>query len=351
MSAATLETSLLETRGSANELGAFVVAVTFARSSPGGTRSPAAFALGDGTLRLARPGEDGEWPTVQAHDGAALALAPDTRGGFVSGGDDGRFVRVDADGTVHELAAFGGKWVEQAASFWDGRSGVLACAAGKFVHLFSADGAKLKALEHPSTVTGIAFDGKGKRVAASHYNGASLWFVGSASGTPRRLEWKGSHTGVALHPAAEAVVTAMQENALHGWRLPDEHDMRMSGYPAKPETLGFTRSGKYLASSGADAIVLWPFFGGGPMGKPPLELAQMEVLCTRVACHPVEEVVAAGYADGSVIIVEIASKRVLRVAPAGHGPVTALAWSGDGAALAFGTEQGFAALVDFSKKP
>ncbi len=54
------------------------------------------------------------------------------------------------------------------------------------------------------------------------------------------------------------------------------HDMRMSGYPSKPESLGFTRSGKYLASAGADAIVLWPFFGGGPMGKPPLELAQSE---------------------------------------------------------------------------
>ncbi len=160
-----------------------------------------------------------------------------------------------------------------------------------------------------------------------------------------RLEWKGSHIGVAVHPAAEAVVTAMQENALHGWRLPDGHDMRMSGYPAKPESLGFTRTGRYLASSGADAVVVWPFFGGGPMGKPPIELAQRQAVCTRVACHPLVDLVAAGYADGAVELAVIATEGVAHAAPPGHGAITALAWAPDGEWLAFGTESGFAGLL------
>ncbi len=346
MSEVAVPAFLLETRGTARDLGAFVVAAAFDRAG-----RQAAFALGDGTLRFVDlPNRFGEWTIVEAHDGAVLCLMADLREGFVSGGDDGRLARVSAAGEVTQMAAFGGKWVDQAASFSDGKSGVIACAAGKFVHLFSAAGEKLRSLEHPSTVTGISFDGKGKRVAVSHYNGASLWFVGSSAGTPRRLEWKGSHTGVALHPAAEAVVTCMQENALHGWRLPDEHDMRMSGYPVKPESLSFTRSGKYLASSGADAIVLWPFFGGGPMGKPPVELAQQDVLCTRVACHPRDDIVAAGYADGSVVLVEIASQRVLPVKPASDGPVSALAWGGNGGWLAIGTEKGFGAIVDLSSR-
>jgi WD40 repeat protein len=339
-------TALIETRGTSFELAAFVVGAVFDRT---GTR--AAFALGDGSLRVAETSAPSALQNYMLHDGAVLALAADVRSGFLSGGDDGKFLRLGEDGTVRELAAFGSKWVEQVACFADGKAGVLACAAGKNVHLFDASGEKLKALEHPSTVTGIAFDGKGKRVAASHYNGATLWFVGSKTDTGRRLEWKGSHIGVAVHPAAEAVVTSMQENALHGWRLADSHDMQMSGYPSKSESIGFTRSGKYLASSGADAIVLWPFFGGGPMGKPPLELAQLpNILCTRVACHPVEDVVAAGYADGQVLLADITTKRVLRVASPGHGPVTALAWSGNGAWLALGTESGFAALVDFNRK-
>ena len=143
---------------------------------------------------------------------------------------------------------------------------------------------KLKELPHPSTVTGLTFDGSGKRVAASHYNGATLWFVAAKADSPRKLEWKGSHTAIAIHPDGEAVVTAMQENALHGWRLSDGQHMRMSGYPAKTESLSFTRNGKWLATSGADAMVLWPFFGGGPMGKAPIELAGGDgIICTRVA--------------------------------------------------------------------
>ncbi len=174
---------------------------------------------------------------------------------------------------------------------------------------------------------------------------------GAKSDSPRRLEWKGSHTGIAVHPAGDAVVTSMQENSLHGWRLADGQHMRMSGYPGKTSALSFTRNGKWLASSGADSVVLWPFFGGGPMGKAPNELAGGDgVICTSVACHPQHEAVAAGFSDGLVVLADIGSERILPVCAPGRGPVSALAWSAEGASLAIGTETGFAALVDFSKR-
>ena len=336
----------VETRGSTQELGAFVVAARFDR-----TGRELAFGLGDGTLRLVDPAAPaGGWRTANLHDGAVLALAAHPAAGFVSGGDDGRLVHLDADGSVHELAAFGMKWVEQVACF-PGEKGLIACAVGKTVHLFDAAGRKLKELVHPSSVTGLAFDAKGKRIAASHYNGTSLWFVAAKTDSPRVLEWKGSHVGLALHPESEAVVTAMQENALHGWALPDGKHMRMSGYPGKTRALSFSRTGKWLATSGADAMVLWPFFGGGPMGKAPMELAGGDgVLCSDVAFHPREEVVAGGFADGLVVLADVNSSRILPIAPPGRGPVSALAWSPAGMHLAIGTEEGFAAVVDMSKR-
>ncbi len=323
---------VLQARGDHRDLDAFVVAAAWVGNTP-------AFALGDGRLILAG------WRELQVHDGAILALAA-SPAGFITGGDDGGFRRTPANGAPETISQFGNKWVEQVAA----HGTVAVAAVGKSAHVF--DGAsKLKQLDHPSTVTGIAFDAKGKRIAASHYNGASVWFVAAKVDSPRRLEWKGSHIGIALHPGGDAVVTAMQENALHGWRLADGQHMRMSGYPAKTESLSFTRSGKWLASGGADTIVLWPFFGGGPMGKAPMELAGGDqVLCTRVAAHPQMDVVAAGFADGLVVLADIGSERILPVAPPGHGPVSALAWSEDGGWLAFGTETGFAALVDLSKR-
>jgi WD40 repeat protein len=339
---------ILNTRGVQRELGAFVVAAAFDRAAN------VAFALGDGTLRLAPRSGAGEWLSVAAHDGAALALAADAApAGFVCGGDDGRLVRVGADGAAGELAGFGTKWVEHVASFNDGKAPLLACSVGRQVYLFDAAGVKLKSLEHPSTVTGLVFDARGKRVGASHYNGASLWFVASRSDSPRRLEWKGSHTGIVISPDGDCVVTAMQENALHGWRLSDGQHMNMSGYPAKTDSMAFTRTGKWLATSGAGPIIVWPFSGDGPLGKAPTELAGADnVACTVVACHPQHEAVAAGFSDGSVVLADIASSRILPVAGSGsgRGPVSALAWSGDGATLAFGTETGFAALVDFAQR-
>jgi WD40 repeat protein len=339
---------LLQSRGTSRDLEAFVVAARFSRD---GRR--AGFALGDGTVHVAAVGDSGDWGAVTAHDGAVLDFAPDPSGdGFISGGDDGKLRRIGGDGGVTDVASFGMKWVEHVASYpLDKGKGLIAASVGKVVRLFDESGKLLKELTHPSTVTGLVFDGKGKRIGASHYNGASLWFVAAKTDTPRKLEWKGSHTGILIHPEGEAVVTAMQENALHGWKLPDGAHMRMSGYPSKTASLSFTRNGRWMATSGADAMVLWPFFGGGPMGKAPLELAGgAGIICTQVACNPNNLVVAGGFADGLVVVADIESSRVLPVVPPDHGPISALAWSPNGVLLAVGTETGFAALIDFSRR-
>lgn len=336
---------ILQSRGVHRGLDAFVVAAAFERDG-----QACAFALGDGAVWIAPVA--GDWSRHAVHDGAALALAPAAAPrGWISGGDDGLFTAIAADGSQSEIARFGMKWVEHVASFADGKAGLHACAVGRQIHLFDGAGHKLKSLTHPSSVTGMVFDARGKRIAAAHYNGASLWFVASKTDNPRLVEWKGSHTGIAMHPDGDVVVTAMQENALHGWRLTDGQHMRMTGYPAKTAALGFTCNGKWLASSGADSIVLWPFFGGGPMGRPPTELAGGDgVLCTMVAPHPAQELVAAGFSDGLVVVADIASARILPVAGPGRGSVSALAWSPDGTHLAFGAETGFAAIVDFTKR-
>ena len=324
---------LLESRGQTAQLGAYVTAACF---SPQGE---AGFALGDGTVRLG-----GNFTPIAAHNGATLSLSPHPKTGFCSGGDDGRLMHI-ADETS-EISKFGSKWVEHTTTF-AGKTPLIAAAVGKTVHLFSGNGEKLRELAHNSTVSGLTFDAKGKRLATSHYNGASLWFT-SSTAAPRVLEWKGSHTGIVMHPKDEAIVTSMQENALHGWTLPEGKHMRMSGYPAKTESLGFTKSGRWLATAGAESVVLWPFFGGGPMGKAHTELGMGDGIVRRIACHPDHEVVAAGFDTGLTLLIHINQGQILPLCGPGRGAITALAWSSTGSHLALGTETGFAALVDFT---
>src|SRR6202522_2480142 len=90
---------LIDHRGVSRELGAFVVAARFDRAG-----RTAAFALGDGTLRLVDLSDRATWRDVAVHDGGVLALAPDAGPrGFVSGGDDGTFRRISADDGVSEI--------------------------------------------------------------------------------------------------------------------------------------------------------------------------------------------------------------------------------------------------------
>src|SRR5476651_533544 len=160
---------LLQSRGVSRDLDAFVVAARFSRD---GRR--AGFALGDGTVRLGTPGTRDDWTSATVHDGAILDFAADPAGdGFVSGGDDGKVRRVNGNAGVSDVASFGSKWVEHIATYpLDKGKGLIAASAGKIVRLFDQSGQMLKELTHPSTVTGLVFDGKGKRIGASHYNGA-----------------------------------------------------------------------------------------------------------------------------------------------------------------------------------
>jgi WD40 repeat protein len=313
-------------------LGAFVVEAAFLGET-------AAFALGDGTVRLAA-GDDTR--AVGVHTGAILSAAMAGNGRLVTGGDDGKVALTDAGGAVETIAERPRKWIDHVAV---GPAGAIGFAAGRQAFVKFADGRE-RSFDHARAVGGIAFAPKGLRLAVARYDGVTLWWAGTGA-EPVTLDWKGAHIGVTFSPDGKTLVTAMQENALHGWRLDDGRDMRMSGYAAKPRSLSWSAKGRYLASSGANAAILWPFHHrDGPMGRQPLQLGAREEPVTRVACHPREELVAVGYRDGMVLAVRFADAEEALLRRPGDGPVSALAWDAAGRRLAFGTEGGAAGVVE-----
>lgn len=299
----------------------------------------AAFALGDGSLRLVAGGDE---MRVPVHAGAILSAAPAIDGRrIVTGGDDGIVAATDFGGAVERLAERPRKWIDRVAA---GPGGAVGFTTGRQVSVRLADGRE-RNLDLPRAAGGIAFAPKGLRLAIARYDGVTLWWP-ATDAEPTGLEWKGAHLAAAFSPDGKYVVTAMQDNALHGWRLADGKDMRMSGYPAKPRSISWSAKGRFLATSGANAAILWPFhFKDGPMGKPPLQLGAREVLVTRVACHPKQELVAVGYQDGMVLAVRFGDAEEAVIQRPGAGPVSALAWDGGGRRLAVGTEAGAAAVV------
>ena len=288
-------------------------------------------------------GDDGAISQIPVHGGAILCTVSDgTR--IVMGGDNGKVVALDAKGLVTLLATDPKRrWIDNVALHPDG---AVAWSAGKTAFVRSGKGEE-KSFDAPSTVGGLAFAPKGLRLAIAHYNGVTLWFPNMAA-KPEFLEWAGSHLGVTFSPDNKFLVTTMHEPALHGWRLADNRHMRMSGYPGRVRSMSWSAGGKGLATSGADTVIIWPFNSkDGPMGKEPAMLAPLQARVSAVACHPKQDIMAAGYSNGTVLMVRLEDGAEILLRRDAGAPISALAWNSKGTLVAFAAEDGEGGLLEF----
>ena len=309
------------------EAGEHVVSAVFLGETP-------VLALSDGSLKL---GER----RIDCH-GTGILVATSDGKRILSGGDDGKVILTDEAGHSQEMGEEKNRWIDAVAL---GADGACAWSTGKTVRARDAKGA-LKTLETKSSTQGIAFRPKGYQLAVAQNGGALIWMPNTLT-APEFLEWKGSHLDIVWSPDSRYVITSMQENQLHGWRLPEKAHMRMSGYPAKPRSMSWSMDGNWLATSGAEAAIVWPFASkDGPMGKAPRECGVRNKRVSKVAFHPKALVLALGYEDGFMLLVRLtdASEILVRAETRGE-PVTALAWDRAGTRLLFGTADGAAGLV------
>jgi WD40-like Beta Propeller Repeat len=347
---------LLNLLGASWDMGAPVVATAWDAES-----GAIGFALGDGHLAVAnakwkggprvepKPGGgvsviEAQAPAPQpvravCHQGSCLSLAADAGGGFLTGGDDGRVVHVPRMGAPAVLAHVPDSWVNALASC--GRTGTRAFASGRQVHRM-VEGV-VQSIDLPAPATAIAFSPDGENLAIAHSGGATLWSTGGSS---RLLAWSGYHRTLAWSPDSRYLVSGMQENALHGWRVADGGDMEMGGYPGQPLSLSFAHDGRYLATSGGTRPVCWGF--DPPNGADaPVECGiASKTPVTCVACHPQQSLIAAGYVNGAVLLCQPGSSEVLFIKGSGGGAVNALTWSGNGSRLALGTQDGLLAWLN-----
>jgi WD40 repeat protein len=326
-----MATIQLSDRVQSETLNTHIIATGFLGDTP-------VFACSDGRIAI-RGGQQ-----IAAHANGLLA-AVFTKDSVISGGEDGRVIRTTPDGKMTTIHDDKTKWIEVVTA---GPNGTVSWSSGK--HVFARDSKGIvKGWTAPSSARGLAFMPKGYRLAIAHYNGASLWFP-NASAEPDDLVWKGSHLDATVSPNGDYVVTSMQENALHGWRITDKAHMRMTGYPAKTRSMSWSHDGNWLATSGAEAAIIWPFSGkDGPMGKAPRECGVRPQRVSAVSFHPGALVLAIGYEDGVVLLVRLTDASELLVrAPKPEDKtkaITCMAWDEQGKRLVMGGADGFAGVL------
>uniref|UniRef100_I2Q0N1 WD40 repeat-containing protein n=1 Tax=Desulfovibrio sp. U5L TaxID=596152 RepID=I2Q0N1_9BACT len=324
------------------DFGAHVSACAF---SPDG--ETLALALGSGTVALFTP-TTGETVLAKAHAGAALCLVG-TPAGFVSGGDDGRVVLTGAGGVVRELAAEPGQWIEHVAASADGR--VLAAACGKRVILFDSESLAPHFLpELPSTIGGLAASLDGRALAATHYDGVTVYAPPRPDGRGNVFDGPGSNLTLVFSPDGGKMACATQDKSVRVYDLDQAAGYLLEGYPSKVRSLSFAGDGNTLWTGGEQAFVGWPVDAAtDPAAREALVFGQFEHgLLGAVAAHPALPLVAGGF-DGGIIFLGSAERRAAAplLALKNHR-ITCLAWSADGRRLSGGGDAGAAFFMDMA---
>lgn len=364
MDAATLEApSFLDLLARRWRLAAPVEACAFTAD---GRR--AAFALADGSLALG-PSTDEEpvtsrrrvavdsgrvtisarrrpvpAPEIVAVDEAPLRLAPAGPGALLAGGAGGRVVRVTGAGMHGLLATLSGA----IAAVVPVAGGDVVLAGGDAVQRCDRAGGLRAVLDAAGPLGALAVTRDGDRLAVAGARGVILADLAEAEAAPVgepldlgdvvALAWSpdGRHLAAGL---AEGAVVLLDTAA----RTP-RVVARQGNYPAPVISLGWTRDGTRLATAGAFRTIVWEV-GAAPLAA--VATGQARFLVTeRVAVHPRRPLVAAGLANGAVVVAEIGRTDELVVKPPGDGAVTALAWAPGGEGLALGTDGGLAAVVE-----
>lgn len=294
----------------------------------------AVFAFANGTISIVRL-KDFHNQIIEVSSGAILALSIQGKNIYLSD-ETGKIKFISENFEQEVKKEIKGKWVEVMES--SERHGLTAFAVGKEIHLLGKK--NFVKTKHESSITALCFSPKGARLAASHYNGVTLWPLEEKS-EPEKLIHKGSHISVTWSPDGTYVVTGTQEKMLKIWNLKNNDSLFMSGYMSKVRSFAWLKNGSLLATSGAEQIVIWPFSGGGPNGKNPTLIGPGGAdAISYLASHPKKDVVAAAYENGLIIIADISSKEWFPVRAITDQKITLLKWSGDGKYIIFGDEIG-----------
>lgn len=303
---------------------------------------------GDLAQTTIRPRERPATPLISV-PGMAEGSAPICaweQGGFLIGAQDCRVFPLGTDGTPEEPVM----WLKKPPLSVVHAKGVTVASDGAMVRILR-DGMPAFQLgrDDEAPVTTLALSPGGDHLALACGDQLEVWVVGDeimrldvlpCASTPTTIHWSG---------VAPWLACALGDN---GFTLVDVGAGRthtVAGFPMPVRSVSWSTAANAVAASGAFRIAAWsmdaPPVGGQKTGA--LETGRTGLVPVEVvAAHPSKKLIAAGYANGQIVVAQIGQRDEL-VIRQGGGSVAALGWSADGNHLAIGDDDGEAAITSF----
>jgi YD repeat-containing protein len=194
---------------------------------------------------------------------------------------------------------------------------------------------------HPSTVTAVAWEPRGRRVAAAFYGGVRWYEPGrDQDGAVDLLSWKGSILALAVSSDGRWLAAGNQDRSVQLWRLGKDTHLEMPGYPSKIDQLAFDHTGRRLAVGSVGFLTVWDCAGRGPEGSKPRLLDGYQRRVSTLAWQHEGPLLATGSADGLLVMWDPAKSAKPVSVTDMAGEITALSWDRDGQAIAVATADG-----------
>ncbi|WP_323766069.1 hypothetical protein [Marinovum sp.] len=232
------------------------------------------------------------------------------------------------------------------------RAGLLAVAFGDRLALLSeAGGAEQSDCNLSHDVTRIAVSVDETQLACWGDGQLSVVSIEPAQ-VLATIDCAGEVLALTWSPCGRWVVGGCRDKAVLLVDTTAETADRIVDFPAAVHSTAFSTHANAMMASGAFRVVGWalpdlPFgaHAGTPIetGKPGLTLVD------RIAVHPKRDLCAVGYATGLVVLCRIGHGDEMLVREGTGSAVRALAWSGDGAHLAIGGDDGSLSIATFPK--
>jgi WD40 repeat protein len=285
---------------------------------------------------------------VAVREGGVISIKPASGGGFVATVTNGPLLHIESDGSSRELGREAFDAPRAIAT--NNQVKQIAVLRDEEIVILTPDGHKAASVPLEGKSQDLAFSPDGTRLATCADDGVTLWRIGDTPTRDRQLKNAARYQHLSWSPTGRFITTALADRGLCTWRLADGLLIPMTEYPAPSHHFNWGPNDAFLVTSGAYRIICWPLSDADleDADPTPLETGMTGVvLVTAAAAQNKRDLVAAGFANGIVVVCQAGKSDELVVRGPGGGSVTSLDWTGNGMGLAIGTDDGFAALITF----
>lgn len=321
-------------------------AVAFARMAD--NEPPEARLVTDNGQTGIRPRSGRPAPLIMTRIKGASRVCRAEAGGFLVADDRHRLIRLSRAGEVADTILALDLPLE-AFDRCQATGDIAVIAGGDLICREGGTGAAGSGLPlGQACPSRLAFSPDGARMALAgadqveirSRNGRDVLSRTALQADPTSLAWSSDGGWLAIGLAKGGMMLIETGSGRHA---------HLEGFPGPVRSLGFGGAAAALVAGGAYRIAGWS------LATPPLEDPATGALASgragltmveAVALQPHGQLVAAGYANGQIVIAPLGSPDEMIVRVLG-GPVTALAWTEDGRHLAVGDALGTVAIATF----